>query len=65
MIFTQFSVKQEFIGMSAIKAPEQEIKFSAYMKMIGFQIHKELSQTNKRKFTYIMKNEPRYMVNRK
>lgn len=30
MIFTEFFVKQEFIGMSAITTPEQEIQYSAY-----------------------------------
>lgn len=51
--------------MSAITTPEQEIQYSAYMKMFGFQKYKELPQNNKRKFNYIMKNEPRYMINRK
>lgn len=51
--------------MSAITTPEQEIQYSACMKMIGFQIYKELPQTNKRKSNYIMKNEPRYMIKKK
>ena len=63
MIFTQFYVKQEFIGKPAIGKPISETTDhynSAYTNMIRFQIYKELSQTNKRKFTYIMENKQRY-----